>query len=198
MQTTTVASTSRPSAVERIRPWWLWIVTAFACPPAGYVANQLAGRVDGLGAAALGGVIAGALLGTAQWAILRRRGGSPRWIVATAAGFGVGLAAGAAVVGYETSLAALVPMGAVCGVAIGLAQAVSFAPLRRYAVAWTLATGVLWAIGWAVTTGAGIKVEDQWPVFGISGALVVAFLQSVLINRFVPAVESNGSATMSR
>ena len=88
-------------------------------------------------------------------------------------------------------------MGAVCGVAIGLAQAASFAPLRRHSVAWTLATGVLWAIGWAVTTGAGIKVEDQWAVFGISGALVVAFLQSVLVNRFVPAVQF-GSATMSR
>jgi hypothetical protein len=55
---------------------------------------------------------------------------------------------------------------------------------------WTLATGALWAIGWAVTTGAGIKVEDQWPVFGISGALVVVLVQSVLINRFVPAAES--------
>jgi hypothetical protein len=46
-------------------------------------------------------------------------------------------------------------------------------------------------IGWAVTTGAGIKVEDQWPLFGISGALIVAAVQSVLINRFVPATESN-------
>ena len=38
-----------------------------------------------------------------------------------------------------------------------------------------------------MTTSAGIDVEDQWPVFGISGALVVAVLQSVLINRLVPA-----------
>ena len=56
-------------------------------------------------------------------------------------------------------------------------------------LSWTIATGGLWAIGWAVTTGAGIKVEDQWPVFGISGALVVAIVQSVLINRLVPAIE---------
>ena len=43
-----------------------------------------------------------------------------------------------------------------------------------------------------MTTGAGIKVEDQWPLFGISGALIVAAAQSVLINRFVPAAtESN-------
>lgn len=191
MSTTTVRPTSRPSVVERVRPWWLWIVTAFAFPPAGYIAHQVAGRVDGVGAALLAGVIAGALLGTGQWAILHRRGASPRWIAATAAGFGIGLAAGAALVDYETSLAALVVMGAVCGIAIGMVQAVSFAPLRRHAAAWTLATGGLWALGWAVTTSAGIKVEDQWALFGISGALVVAFLQSVLVNRLVPATASN-------
>lgn len=105
--------------------------------------------------------------------------------------FGIALAAGPALVGYETSLGALVAMGAVCGVAIGLAQVASFAALRRHALSWTLATGALWAIGWAVTTGAGIKVEVQWPLFGISGAVVVAAVQSVLINRFVPATESN-------
>jgi hypothetical protein len=104
---------------------------------------------------------------------------------------GIGLAAGAALISYETSLGALVTMGAVCGAAIGLAQVASFAPLHRHALSWTLATGALWAIGWAVTTGAGIKVEDQWPLFGITGALVVAAVQSVLINRFVPATESN-------
>jgi hypothetical protein len=181
--------TIRPSVSERIRPWWLWMVTALAFPPAGYIAHEVVGRVDGVGAALFSGVITGALIGLAQWALLRGRGASPRWILATAAGFGIGLAAGAALVGYETSLGALVAMGAVCGVAIGLAQVASFAPLRRHAAAWTLGTGALWAIGWAVTTGAGIKVEDQWPVFGISGALVVVLVQSVLINRFVPAVE---------
>ena len=188
--TATTRPTVRPSVSERIRPWWLWIVTALAFPPAGFIAHEVVGRVDGVGAALLSGVITGALIGLAQWALLRGRGVSPRWIVATAAGFGIGLAAGAALVGYETSLGALVVMGAVCGVAIGLAQVASFAPLRRYLLSWTLATGALWAIGWAVTTGAGIKVEDQWPVFGISGALVVVLVQSVLINRFVPAVES--------
>ena len=73
----------------------------------------------------------------------------------------------------------------------GWPRSASFAPLRRHALTWTLATAALWAIGWAVTTGAGIKVEDQWPVFGISGALTVAILQSVLVNRLVPAIRSN-------
>lgn len=178
--TATTRPTTRPSVSERIRPWWLWIVTALAFPPAGYIAHEVVGRVDSLGTALLSGVITGALIGLAQWALLRGRGASPRWILATAAGFGIGLAAGAALVGYETSLGALVAMGAVVA---------SFAPLRRHLLSWTLATGALWAIGWAVTTGAGINVDDQWPVFGISGALIVVLVQSMLINRFVPADE---------
>ena len=75
MTTTTIRPTVRPSVLERIRPWWLWIVTALAFPPAGYIAHQLFGRVDGVGAALLSGVLTGALIGLAQWALLRRRGG---------------------------------------------------------------------------------------------------------------------------
>ena len=163
--TATTRPSIGPSISERIRPWWLWIVTALAFPPAGYIAHEVVGRVDGVGAALLSGVITGVLIGLAQWALLRGRGASPCWIVATAAGFGIGLAAGAAVVGYETSLGALVAMGAVCGVAIGLAQvAASLVASRRGSRGHS--PPVCLAIGWAVTTGAGINVDDQWPVFG--------------------------------
>ena len=101
--------------------------------------TRLVGRVDGVGAALLGW--RHRRRAHRHWRsgrCLRRRGASPGWIVATAAGFGVGLAAGAALVDYETSLAALVVMGAVCGVAIGLAQVAS-ASLRCAAtpLAWT-------------------------------------------------------------
>jgi hypothetical protein len=34
----------------------------------------------------------------------------------------------------------------------------------------------LWALGWVVTTSAGIAVEDQFPIFGSSGAVVVTAL----------------------
>ena len=126
--------------LERIRPWWLWIATAFAFPPAGYFAHKVAGPVDGVGAALVSGLIAGAVIGAAQWAVLRRRGASPRWIVATAGGFAVGLAAGAALVDYATSLAALVVMGAVTGAVIGLAQAAASPRSVATRVSWTLVT----------------------------------------------------------
>jgi hypothetical protein len=47
----------------------------------------------------------------------------------------------------------------------------------------------LWAIGWAVTTAAGVDVESQYTVFGSSGALIVtavtACLPLVLASRSV-------------
>ena len=42
------------------------------------------------------------------------------------------------------------------------------------------ALGAIWALGWTVTTAAGIGVEEQFTVFGASGAIVVTALTVVL------------------
>jgi hypothetical protein len=165
-------------------------VTAFAFPPAGLLANETVGRVDEAAAAAAAGAISGVVIGTVQWLFLRKRGVSVAWIAGTAIGMAAGLTAGAAAVDYETSFGALAAMGLATGIGVGLGQAVSFAPLRKQALAWSLATGVLWAVGWAVTTASGIDVDEQWTVFGISGAIVVALLQSFIIGRAVPPTAS--------
>ena len=108
-----------------------------------------------------------------------------RWIGATVVGLAVGLALGSAAVGYGTSLGDLVVQGAICGLALGTAQALV---LRgRAAYLWAPALSALWALGWAVTTSIGIDVDTQWAVFGSSGALVVtaatAFLPVLLATR---------------
>ena len=54
-----------------------------------------------MSAAVLNGVIAGAGIGAAQWALLRRRDVGVDWIAATAVGLGAGLAVGAALVSYR-------------------------------------------------------------------------------------------------
>lgn len=172
------------------RPWWPWLLTAAAFPPAGYVGHAIAGPVDGPAAAVIGGAVTGLGLGLVQWAVLRRRGVSTRWIGATAAGMAAGLAAGAALVSYRTDRPALALMGAISGLAVGMAQGLSAGTVRR-SVAWALATAVVWAIGWTVTASAGIDVESQYAVFGASGALVAAFLQTVRIDALVP-----GAATV--
>jgi hypothetical protein len=174
----------RPST----RPWYRWLLTALAFPPAGLVAHLVAGRADSVAPSLLGGAIAGAGIGTAQWALLRHRGVSRTWIPATSIGLGVGLALGAPLVSYRTDITSLALMGAVCGMAVGVAQGTAFSSAKRV-LGWTAATTALWAIGWTVTTAGGISVEDQFVVFGAYGAIALAFLQSFIVRTFTPATE---------
>jgi len=142
----------------------------------------VAGPVDDLRAALVGGLVSGAVLGAAQaWGLGRHRPPVVPWIAATAVGLMVGLAIGAAVVGFETDLGSLVVQGAICGVAVGTAQAIVLrSRLGRLALAWPPLVGGLWAAGWAVTTVIGVEVDEQFTVFGSSGAVTVTVLTFVL------------------
>lgn len=187
--------TTTPDADPRThssRPWWLWIVAFVAFPPAGYLGRAVAGRVDDVVAAALAGVVTGVVLGGIQWAFLRRHGVSARWIVGSSVGFAIGLAGGAALVSFRTDRPSLAVMGAVSGLAVGLLQAASVKATARYLAVWGVATAGLWAVAWQVSSGV-IDVADQWPVFGASGALVVAFVQSLFIKRVIPMTDSADS-----
>jgi hypothetical protein len=151
--------------------------------PAGGLASKLiVGRVDHAAAAIIGGALSGSFLGVVQWVALRRQAPvSHRWVVATAAGFAIGLGLGSAAVGYRTNPAALAVQGAFCGLAVGALQAVV---LRRHlgglAVAWPPLLSLLWALGWIITSAAGIDVEAQYTVFGSSGAIFVTAATSML------------------
>jgi hypothetical protein len=182
--TRTSSTNHRPR--HSLRPWFPWLLTALAFPPAGYIAHLVAGRVDSVSAAVLNGVIAGAGIGAAQWALLRRRGVSLFWVAATAVGLGIGLAVGAGLVSYRTDITSLVVMGAVSGLGVGIAQGATFANAVRM-LGWSVATAALWAIGWTVTTAVGVDVSQQWAVFGAAGCFTLAFLQSIIIGWFVPA-----------
>jgi hypothetical protein len=174
------------SARRSFRPWWRWLLTALAFPPAGLIAHVVAGRVDSPSAAVLNGVIAGAGIGTAQWALLRHRDVSRSWIVASAAGMSAGLAAGAALVSYRTDITSLAVMGALTGLGVGIAQGATFGTANRM-LGWSVTTSALFALGWTITTAGGIDVSQQWAVFGAYGCTTLALLQSTFIGSFVPA-----------
>ena len=188
----TITATSTNSPVDQhparrsFRPWWRWLLVALAFPVAGEIGHLVAGRVDSVTAAIRGGVVTGAGLGAAQWALLRRRGVGIRWIPATAAGLGVGLAAGSAMVSYSTDISSLALMGAICGLAVGIAQGATLGSTKRM-LGWAATTATLWAVGWTVTTAGGIRVDQQFVVFGAYGAIASTFLQSIIIGWFIPA-----------
>ena len=169
-------ATSRPRLAGR------WLVSFLGFPIGGYASYLLIGPVDSLIPSLLGGLLTGAVLGSLQaWALGRSRPSATRLIIATALGLMVGLGVGAAVVGYQTTLTALIVQGAVTGLGVGAAQAVVLAPLLgRAAVAWPAALAAIWAVGWAVTYAFGIQVDQQFTVFGSSGAVVVTALTAVL------------------
>ena len=159
-----------------------WMVSFRGFPIGGYTAFLLVGPVDSLIPSLVGGLLTGAVLGALQvWAFGRARPATGRWIIATALGMMVGLSVGAAVVGYQTTLFALLVQGAVTGFAVGAAQALVLAPkLGRVALVWPAALTAIWAVGWAVTYAFGIQVDEQFTVFGSSGAVVVTALTAAL------------------
>ena len=116
----------------------------------------------------------------------RRRLDWTRWIPATAAGMGVGLLAGAVAVDFGTSLGDLAAMGAVTGLFLGAAQAVAIPSAARRRWLWAAAMPALWALGWTVTTLAGIDVEAQYTVFGATGAITVSALSGLLLLFVLP------------
>jgi hypothetical protein len=156
---------------------WAWPVAILVgFPIGGLVANVIVGKIDSVGAALAGGLIAGAIIGAAQWLALRSL--VPWvWIVATSVGMAAGLTAGAALVDYGISRGDLALMGAVTGLAVGGLQAFLLARRGSGALWWVAVNPTAWALAWFVTTFVITRnVKEHFAVFGASGALVFALL----------------------
>jgi len=175
---------------RRVFPGWRWLAVAVAFPVAELIGWKVGGRVDAVEAALVGGALTGAGLGAVQWwAASGALGRAAAWIGSGAVGYAGGLAAGAALVGYDTELGALAAMGAVSGLVLGAAQGLALAAQgrTRLALAWAAAMPVLLALGWSATTAGGISVEDQFTVFGASGAVLFTLLSGLVLARITPA-----------
>jgi hypothetical protein len=163
------------AAVRRLR--WTWpVATLIGFPIGGYAANIIVGKIDSVGAALIGGLIVGAIVGAAQWLALQRL--VPRiWIGATSIGMAVGLTAGAALVDYGISRGELALMGAVTGLVVGGLQAFLLSRRGTGALWWVVVNPPAWALAWVVTSFVITRnVKEHFAVFGASGALVFALL----------------------
>jgi len=186
LSTVNAADVTRPQTWFRIT--LRWMVSFLGFPLGGFLALTLIGPVDSLGAALAGGLVTGAVLGAVQvWSMGAARPSPAPWIVATGLGMILGLGLGAWLVDYRWDIGSLVTQGLVCGALVGAAQATVLLPrLGSIALVWPVALAGIWAAGWAATTAAGIQVDEQFTVFGSSGALAVTLLTAclpVLLNR---------------
>lgn len=164
--------------------WLFWVLAFLSFPIAGFLAN-LVGPVNTPVRGLLAGAIAGAVLGLIQWLVLKLR--LPQlpawWAIATSAGFAVGLAVSTALLGSETGGTELLWRGVITGLCIGAAQ---FVVLQRVlpqpqSLVWIGVMGLLWALGWFITRGAGIDLSYKWAVFGASGALTFKLLTGLAL-----------------
>ena len=174
-----------PSTVF-LRPWLIWTAGFLSFPLAGLAGTAMAGRVDSPVAALTAGLVTGAVIGAAQSLASSRRLPLVRWTVATAIGMGLGLLLGATAVGYGTSLGDLAVMGAVTGLFLGAAQSAVLPTRRSERAVWAVAMPLLWALGWTVTTLAGIDVEQAFTVFGATGAVTFSALSGALLHHLLP------------
>jgi hypothetical protein len=107
---------------------------------------------------------------------------------------GLGLLLGAWMVGYRTSLADLALMGALTGLVLGVVQAVALPRRTRLRWIWAAALPPLWALDWTVITLAGITVDEQFAIFGATGAATFSALSGLLLHRILPPMPSTGAA----
>ena len=166
------------------RFWLYWVLAFLGFPIAGLLAN-LVGSVTTPARAILAGAVAGAVLGLIQWFVLKSR--LPQlpvwWVVATSAGFAIGLAISTMVLGSETAGSELLWRGVITGLCIGAAQ---FVVLQRVlplpqSLVWVGVVGLLWALGWFITRSAGIDLSYKWAVFGASGAITFQLLSGLVL-----------------
>ena len=165
------------------KAWLLWTAGFLSFPIAGVAATAVVGRINDVGSALLGGLIAGAVIGAGQWLVARRLLDPRTWIPATEVAMSIGLAVGAWVLGYGTILGEMDLMGAITGIPLGAAQAYLLRDRVANAWVWAAAVPLLWALGWTVTTAGGIAVDQQFAVFGAYGAITFMALSGVLLGR---------------
>jgi hypothetical protein len=169
-------STSRP-------PVWVWpLAILVGFPIGGLIADLIVGPIDSVGAAFAGGLLAGAVIGAAQWLALRHF--VPWiWIAATSIGMAVGLTVGAALVDYGIGRGDLMLMGAVTGAGVGGLQALVLARQGLSGAAlWAAGNPPAWALAWLVSSYVlSSNVDEQFTNFGASGALLYALLTGLLL-----------------
>jgi hypothetical protein len=180
------------------KAWLLWTAGFVAFIIGGALATAVTGRINDFGSALIGGMIAGAVIGTGQWLVARRLLDPQTWIPATAVAMGIGLGVGAWAVGYGTSLGELALMGFITGIPIGVAQAYLLRDRLANAWVWAAAMPLLWALGWTVTTAGGIAVDQQFAVFGAYGAITFMALSGVLLDRLRAATSPAAAPPLDR
>ena len=172
----------QPRRPSRLRASARWMVTFAGFPLGAVVGRAVAGPVDSTGAALVGGALTGAVLGAFQCCGCRPhtpacplvdRGNRRRTVDRTRD------RCDRRRLRHRSRFArrpgCRLRLGGRSGSGGGPA-----APLGASRPAWPMFLAATWAAGWAITTSIGVRVEEQFTVFGSAGAIAVTALTAVL------------------
>ena len=149
------------------------------------------------------GLIIGTFIGIAQGLVVRRRIAPMRWwVLASIAGFGVGLAAGEALALNLSAQVAGVLTGVIIGTALGIAQWLVLRRRLTQAWWWVLANIAAWGVGWPlirlVDDSAATPILIIY-VVGAAGAAVAAIITAIaLISLMRHPAPSPGVGSLGR
>jgi hypothetical protein len=164
--------------------YFRWAATILAFPIGGWVAALIVGAPNSIMTAGLAALIAGVVVGVAQWAAIGRRV-NWQWAIGTAVGFTAGAAASFAIFNGSIALSDLALTGVLTGSLVGLGQGVALRRNWRTLVLWTVTTGISWGVGWAVSLIVITSNASNYIVFGLSGAAIVTIITGLALRRIL-------------
>jgi hypothetical protein len=187
------------AATSTARRLWLWpLAILLGFPIGGLIADLTMDGVDSVGSALVEGLIAGVIVGAAEWFALRRFV-SWLWVPATCVGMAVGLMAGAALVDYGIGRGDLALMGAVTGLGVGVFQALVLVQAGHSisnAVLWAVANPPGWALAWLITSYVIARnIGERFPVFGAGGCVAFGLLTWLLLAALIRRASEAREAT---
>ena len=171
-----------PAPIKGGNLFLAWMVTSLGFPFGAVLARSVAGPMNDAVSAALGGLLAGAVIGAGQWLVLRGYLGiDVTWVVATASGLALGNTAGTVLTGTGTGLADQLFIGMAAGICVGVGQWTLLRERLQSAGLWVLVLAVAWPLGWTTTWSIGVDVSLGYAVFDAVGALVFAAVSGVAL-----------------
>ncbi len=137
------------------RFWVFWGIAFVGFPIGGLVANRIVGAVSNPVSAILAGAITGAVVGGAQWLVLKSQMPlSPLYILATSVGMSLGLGISVALFGNETNGNELFVRAFITGLGIAIAQGIVLWQVVPNSSVWVVVVALSWVIGWFIIRSA--------------------------------------------
>ncbi len=162
-----------------------WLLAFLGFPIGGGLTYLIIGAVDSPLKGVVGGALAGAVIGGAQWLALRHNKTlDTSWIVITSAGLAAGVGLSLAVFGTAADPTTITSRAALTGIMLGAAQAYVLRRNGGAAILWVLFVAVAYTIAWPVTS---MVIKDNvsmgYVVFGSSGAILFQLIMLIALFR---------------